>query len=114
MITASLLINILVLIPVCSGLILKVSRFDFVFGIDSTARQILSSIYLAILLMSLVILLFPGKTSEFLIPLLSIQVFYKLSSVMLIKNKKTPVLWFNLVIAIFHSITIFYIFSDHH
>ena len=111
MVTASLLINILVLIPVCSGLLFKVSRFDLVFGIDSTARQILSCIYLAILAFSLAILMFPENISAFLVPLLSLQVFYKLTSVVVIKDKKTPVLWFNLVIAVFHSMTLFFSLS---
>ena len=108
MASASLIINILVLIPVYFGLMFKISQFDRVFGPDSTARQILSCIYLAILSLSLSIYIFPKYTTEFLIPLLSIQVFYKLMSVVLIKDKKTPVLWFNLLIAIFHSVTKFF------
>ena len=108
MIIASLSINILVLIPVCAGLLLRLPQFDQVFGKDTTARQILLCMYLGILALSGSILFLPENFSAYLIPLLSLQVFYKLLSVILIKNKRTPVLWFNLVIAVFHSATLFW------
>ena len=113
MVTASLIINIFVLIPVCAGLILKLPQFVRVFGPDCTARQILMCIYLAILFLSAIILFLPQKFLTFLIPLLLIQVFYKLASVIFIQDKKTPVLWFNLTIAIFHMMTIYSVSSTH-
>ena len=111
MITASLLMNILVLIPVCAGILFCFPRFEFVFGQDSTARQILLCIYLTILFVSVAILVFPNSAADFLVPLLTIQISYKFLSVIFVKNKKTPVLWFNLAIAIFHLATMASIFS---
>jgi len=52
----SLILNILVLIPVCTSLLLKFSWVNDSFGIESPARGILLSIYLAILLFSVVLL----------------------------------------------------------
>ena len=48
----SLLLNILVLIPVCTSLLLKLNWVNDSFGIESPARGILLSIYLAILIFS--------------------------------------------------------------
>jgi hypothetical protein len=107
MIIAALIINILILFPVCLGLHFRLHRFDRVFGEDNTARQILTSIYLAILTLSIAILLNPQTRITFAIPLLSLQVIYKIISVILIRDKKTPVLWFNLAVAIFHSVAIY-------
>jgi hypothetical protein len=106
LLVASLLLNIVVLIPICFGLAGKLAPFDRVFGVDSTARQILLCLYLAILVASAASLLMPQLRVVFVTALLSIQVFYKLLSVVLIKDKKTPVLWFNLAIALFHTATL--------
>ena len=107
MVTASLLINILILVPICIGLYCDRPDFVRVFGVDTTARQIVMCIYLAILLVSTTILVSPQKFSTFLLPLLCMQIIYKLASVVFIKDKTTPVLWFNLAVAIFHSATVY-------
>lgn len=106
MILASLIINIVVLVPVCLGLLLQRSDMDQVFGERSTAREILLSIYLVILVSSTYLLFNYQTTTTFVLALLSGQVGYKVVSFVLIKNKKTPVLWFNLFIALFHSATL--------
>lgn len=51
MVLASLWINILVLIPICAGLVLNHSSMAPVFGEKTTARQILLSMYLTLRLM---------------------------------------------------------------
>lgn len=107
MAAASLLLNIFVLLPICSGLFLRFPQFVRVYGEDGTARQILLCLYFAILVVSAAILFWGSTFSEFLLPLLSLQIFYKFLSVFLIKDKKTPVLWFNLAIAIFHCGTVY-------
>jgi hypothetical protein len=107
MISASLWINILVLAPICIGLILNKDSLNAVFGYKTTARQILLCMYLTILAASISLLALKLEPRAFVQALLAMQIAYKLLSVVLISDKKTPVLWFNLVIAIFHSTTLF-------
>jgi hypothetical protein len=107
MILASLWINILVLVPICAGLILNLASMNAVFGPKTTARQILLCMYLTILAASIALLALKFQPQAFVQALFSMQIAYKLLSVVIISDKKTPVLWFNLVIAIFHSTTLF-------
>lgn len=108
MILTSLWINILVLIPVCTGLLLNHTSMLTVFGQKTTARQILLCIYLTILGASIALLTSKSLPFEFVQALLCMQIGYKLLSVVFISDRKTPVLWFNLVIAIFHVVTLFF------
>jgi hypothetical protein len=102
----SLAINILVLVPVSLGLLFDFKKMEPVFGARTTAREILCSIYLTILLASFA-LLFAGSISrDYARNLLVAQVIYKSLSVLLIRNKRTPVLWFNLAVALFHAFTL--------
>jgi hypothetical protein len=107
MIKLSLWINIIVLAPICLGLFLNSKAMNPVFGEKTTAREILLSIYLTLLLASVALLFFVTLPQNYVRSLLLVQVFYKLFSVLLIKNKKTPVLWFNLLIAVLHSFTLY-------
>ncbi|HRK09192.1 MAG TPA: hypothetical protein PLZ57_15590 [Pseudobdellovibrionaceae bacterium] len=112
MMSASLWLNILVLIPVCLGLLLDRSQMQPVFGPRTTAREILLCIYLCILAGSiwLLIQLFgenvESATYQSLTTLLIGQIVYKLLSVILVRDKTTPVIWFNLGIALFHATTL--------
>lgn len=106
MMVISLGLNIVVLIPVSWILAFHRASADRVFGPVTTAREILLSIYLAILISSVCLLVDNGRRMHFGVPLLVLQVIYKLLSTILIRDKRTPVLWFNLAIAIFHSITV--------
>lgn len=106
MILASLWINIFVLVPICTSLILNLASMNAVFGLKTTARQILLCMYLTILAASIALLALKLQPQAFVQALLSTQIAYKLLSVVLISDKKTPVLWFNLVIAVFHSTTL--------
>jgi hypothetical protein len=83
----SLLLNILVLIPVCSGLLLKANWSVDSYGIDTPARGILLSIYLAILIFSAVLL-------------------YKLISPILVATMTNPVIISNIFIALFHAYSV--------
>lgn len=105
--SASLIINIVVLVPVC--ILIARDNLDArrVFGPQSTARQILLCIYLAILAASITAMSNSYRMVAIAVPLLAIQVFYKTLSVFIIIDKSTPVLWFNLAIAIFHAWTIY-------
>lgn len=106
-IKASLLINIIVLVPVCILIVRDSFDAERVFGPSGTARQILLCLYLAILAASITAMVKSGWMIAIAVPLLAIQVFYKTLSVFIISNKSTPVLWFNLAIAVFHAWTLY-------
>lgn len=100
----SLLLNILVLIPVCSGLLLKANWAMDSYGIETPARGILLSIYLTILIFSaFLIFKFDAKM---VIALLSVQILYKLLSPVMVGTLTNPVITSNVFIAIFHSVSV--------
>ncbi len=103
MIYASLVINIIILVPVCLGLILFERKMAAVFGERTTGREILLCIYLTILAASIFLMFHSAAYVEYVKALLSAQIVYKSLSVFIIRDKKNPVLWFNFFIAIFHS-----------
>ena len=101
----SLLFNLLVLIPVCTGLFLKANWAVYSYGIETPARGILLSIYLAILLFSAVLLF--KFDPKFVMALLSVQVVYKVLSPIIVGTLSNPVIISNLFIALFHSYSIY-------
>jgi hypothetical protein len=101
----SLVLNILVLIPVCTGLFLKANWAVDSYGIETPARGILLSIYLAILLFSAVLLF--KFDPKFIMALLSVQVVYKVLSPIMVGTLSNPVIISNLLIALFHSYSIY-------
>jgi hypothetical protein len=101
----SLVLNILVLIPVCTGLFLKANWAVDSYGIETPARGILLSIYLAILLFSAVLLL--KFDPKFVMALLSVQVVYKVLSPIMVGTLSNSVIISNLLIALFHAYSIF-------
>ena len=100
----SLLLNILVLIPVCSGLFLKANWAVDSYGIETPARGILLSIYLAILIFSAVLLF--KFDAKMVIALLSVQILYKLLSPIMVGTLTNPVIISNVFIAVFHSYSV--------
>ncbi len=96
----SLVLNILVLIPVCSGLLLNSNWVVESFGIETPARAILLSIYLTILVFSAALLY--RFDAKFVMALLSVQVVYKISSPIMVGTLTNPVIISNLFIALFH------------
>lgn len=110
MILISLMINIAVLIPVTIILVLKTKSAHRVFGNPSTSQEILLSMYFSILLMSIWAAFDSNQRANTVVPLFTLQIIYKFISVFLIRDKKTPVLWFNLGIALLHSYTLFSMF----
>jgi hypothetical protein len=100
----SLALNILVLIPVCSGLLFKANWALDSFGIETPARGILLSIYLTILIFS-VVLLFKFD-AKMVIALLSVQIIYKLLSPIMVGTLTNPVIISNLFIALFHTFSV--------
>ena len=100
----SLVLNILVLIPVCSGILLKANWAVDSYGVETPARGILLSIYLAILIFS-ALLLFKFDP-KFVMALLSVQIIYKLLSPFMVGTFTNPVIISNLFIALFHSYSV--------
>jgi hypothetical protein len=105
LITLSLALNIIVLIPVCSGLLTNAGWTATAYGAASPARGILLSVYLAILLVSVGLLV---KPIPFMVAaLLLVQIVYKLTTPFSVGNIANPVVVSNLGIAAFHCVTLF-------
>lgn len=104
MLTLSLLLNIAVLIPVCIGIMTKAAWANSAYGPDSPARGILLSIYMAITLISALLLLF--GTPLLAAPLLLVQIAYKVTTPFTVRTVRNPVVVSNLAIAAFHSLTL--------
>jgi hypothetical protein len=100
----SLILNILVLIPVCLGILLKANWAAESYGIESPARSILLSIYLAILIFSVVRLF--KFDPKMVMALLSVQIIYKLLSPIMAGTITNPVIISNLFIALVHSYSV--------
>jgi hypothetical protein len=109
MIKSSLILNILVLIPVCYGLIINAEWARHSFGIFSPARGILLSIYLSILIAS--VILYFKMDVKYIASLLFIQIVYKLTTPFTVGTTTNPIVISNLFIALFHSFTLFTIWK---
>ena len=104
MITASLLLNIVVLIPFCTALMLNNEKVQKTAGIFTPARGILLAMYLTILLSSILLLYFNDMKLAF--ALFSMQVVYKVLSPITAKTLKNPIIISNILIAAFHLATL--------
>lgn len=104
MITISLLLNIVVLIPVCAGILANAGWVRQSYGNESPARGILLSIYFSIIVSSVALLAIPRP--EAAAALLFVQVVYKVTTPFTVRSLKNPVVISNLFIAAFHSITL--------
>lgn len=105
MITASLLLNILVLIPVCYLMLMNNIRMVKTLGEFNPARGILLAIYITILLASSLLLIYPDR--KFIVALLCIQITYKFITPLTVKTIKHPFVISNILIALFHLVTIY-------
>ena len=104
MIYISLIINVVVLIPVCIGLISDASWVEYGYGPASPARGVLLSIYGSILLVSLGLLINP--LPMLVAPLLLVQVLYKLTTPFTVGNFTNPVVISNILVALVHLVTL--------
>ncbi|MEY4507393.1 MAG: hypothetical protein RL297_1971 [Pseudomonadota bacterium] len=110
MIRVSLLTNVLVLIPVCLGLLFDAAWVVNGYGAPSPARGILLSIYGAILMASLGLL---WRTMPIAVAsLLLVQVLYKITTPLTVGALDNPVVISNLVIAALHGVTLVLIFRE--
>lgn len=107
MITASLFLNIAILVPVCAGLLSGAAWADDAYGVASPARAILLSVYLAILLVSCALLIWKVPTA--VAALLLVQVVYKLITPFAVGTLAHPVVATNLFVVAVHIVTLFMI-----
>lgn len=108
LITASLALNIAVLLPVCFGLIKGANWTGNAFGQATPARGILLSVYLSICAVSCFLLCRP--VTEAVAALLGVQILYKVTTPFTVGSFKNPVVVSNLLIAAVHAVTIMSIY----
>ncbi len=77
-----------------------------IYGIDNTSRQILSSLYLAIAIINIVALLNENYLKNIVLVLFLFQIIYKILTVFFLTDKRNPILWTNLIIAIYLGLTL--------
>jgi hypothetical protein len=104
MLTFSLALNLVVLFPVCAGLVMRGPRMTSVFGEWTPARGILLSVYLAIAVASAALLAWPDPRMAAV--LLGLQVVYKVTTPLTVGTVRNPVVISNLVIAATHLVTL--------
>jgi len=109
MIKLSLILNIAVLLPVCFGIISRANWAQEGYGIFSPAQGILLSIYLAICIASIALLFVDDV--KFVLSLLFIQVVYKVTTPFTVGAIENPIVISNLLITVFHSVTLALIFK---
>ena len=107
MIRVSLSVNIAVLIPVCTVLILNIRPFVDVWGPATPARGILLSMYLSILFLSVGLWL--RRNPMLVAPLLAMQICYKLTTPITVGLLTNPVVISNIAIAFLHAVTLWLI-----
>ena len=105
MITASLILNIFVLIPVCYFMLTNNFRMVKTLGEFTPSRGILLAIYTTILLASILLIFFSDSKLAF--ALFFMQIVYKLISPFTVRTIKHPFVISNIFIAIFHLVTIY-------
>lgn len=110
MIILSLLLNIGVLIPVCSGLLANAAWARQSYGESTPARGILLSIYLSITASSIILLIYARP--EAIAALLFVQIVYKVTTPFTVRTFRNPVVISNLLIAGFHTVTLILIFRQ--
>ncbi|MEM6822476.1 MAG: hypothetical protein AAF558_11115 [Verrucomicrobiota bacterium] len=108
MLFLSLGLNLIVLIPVCAGLLTEAAWAQQAYGEKTHARQILLSIYLAIGIVSAGLLVL--QEPKMVAALLLVQVVYKLSTPITVGTFSHSVVVSNILISVFHIATLVSIF----
>jgi hypothetical protein len=104
MIILSLVLNVLVLTPICASLMMDAAWVQAGYGPATAARGILLSVYIAIWVVS-VLLLFVREPNS-VAALLVVQVVYKVTTPLTVGTLANPVVVSNLGIAAFHLVTL--------
>ncbi|MBL8180734.1 MAG: hypothetical protein JNL64_03885 [Blastocatellia bacterium] len=110
LIVLSLILNIAVLVPVCFGIITDAAWAREAYGDSTAARGILLSIYLAIGLVSLGLLF--RREPNMVAALILVQIIYKLTTPFTVGTITNPVVVSNLFIAVFHSVTLYFVYRS--
>ena len=105
MLILSLILNILVLIPICFLMLTNNKRIEETLGEFNPARGILLAMYSSILIGSVYLLINPNN--QFTIALLLMQIVYKLLTPFTVKTLKHPFVISNILIALVHIVTVF-------
>jgi len=108
LIRTSLLINIVVLMPIVLGMFLEFPFIDRAWGTLTASRGILTALYFALLVASIALLARPVVV--FVVPVLALQVVYKLTTLFTV-GLFNPIVISNLVIAVVHLITLWVIYQ---
>jgi hypothetical protein len=109
LITISLAVNIVVLIPIVILMIVKSPLVDHAWGTFTAARGILLSMYGTILVLSCALIVMP--IPAFVAALLLMQVIYKITTPVTVGSITNPIVISNLVIAALHIGTLAVLFS---
>lgn len=96
----ALVLNILILLPVCMGLLVDAPWIERAYGEITDSRSILLAVYLAILAASIILFIRPDRRA--IATLLAIQVFYKVLTPLTTGSLLHPVVLTNMGVAIFH------------
>ncbi|MEL6691177.1 MAG: hypothetical protein AAFP28_12755 [Pseudomonadota bacterium] len=105
MLAAALVINIAVLIPVCSGLLRQAPAMEALYGPDQDSRRIMTALYLAIGVGSAVLLAglaIGAPVTGAIVCLLALQIFYNCLTGVMVGTHNVAIRW-NLGIAAFHT-----------
>ena len=115
MLNISTILNIVVLIPVISVILLDLIQVERVWGPNQASRQILVSIYIAILVASIGLLFLKGQVKILVsMTVFSMQIIYKFLTALIVVDALTnPVVLSNLAINIAHLITIVTVFKHY-
>ncbi len=109
LITISLAVNIVVLIPIVILMLIKSPLVDHAWGTFTAARGILLSMYGTILVMSCALIVMP--IPAFVAALLLVQVIYKITTPFTVGSITNPIVISNLLVAAFHGATLLSIYS---
>ena len=110
MIRVSLGLNILVLTPIVFGMAVGSPIIDRAWGEFTASRGILTSIYFALLVLSIILVIKPIPV--FVAPLLATQVIYKVTTPFTVGTLLNPVVISNLGISILHLVTLWVIYQN--
>jgi hypothetical protein len=81
-------------------------RMTRVYGEDSPARRILACLYLAIAAASAYALLDAERLIAIAVVLFPVQIVYKLLTLVVVRDRRNPVLWWNLAISVLHAVAL--------
>lgn len=112
----ALAFNVIVLVPVISVLMLGLSPADQVFGPITEGRQILTSIYIAIAIVSVALIAMHLKQMAWAMPmsvaLFALQITYKITTVPMV-SILNPVVITNLVVVAVQLLVLFILWQTH-